>query len=200
MLALFKIPDTAWAPFRDDEVGSITMAKELTLTLSLIAGVADNGVIGRAGALPWRLGSDLRRFRKLTMGHPLIMGRHTFESIGKPLDGRDSIVVTSGAPTAEGEGLYFVPSLEMAIEVAKARATARGVSEVFIIGGARLFEQALPLAQRIYLTRVHGSPAGDVCWNPQFGGEWVEKAREEQPASGKDEFAVTNLVLERVRA
>ncbi len=74
--------------------------------------VADNGVIGRGNALPWRLGSDLKRFRKLTMGHPLIMGRHTFESIGKPLDGRDSIVVTRGTRQAESEGLYFAPSLE----------------------------------------------------------------------------------------
>ena len=167
------------------------------ITLSLIVAVADNGVIGRGNALPWRLGSDLKRFRKLTMGHPLIMGRHTFESIGKPLDGRDSIVVTHGQPLAEGEGLYFAPSLEKAIGLAEARARARGVLEVFIIGGARLFEHALPLARRIYLTRVHGSPEGDVYWNPQFGGEWTEISREEQPAGVKDEFAVTNLVLER---
>ena len=114
------------------------------ITLSLIVAVADNGVIGRGNALPWRLGSDLKRFRKLTMGHPLIMGRHTFESIGKPLDGRDSIVVTRGAPAAEGEGLFFAPSLEEAIGLAEARARGRGAGEVFIIGGARLFEHALP--------------------------------------------------------
>ncbi len=168
-----------------------------SVTLSLIVAVADNGVIGRGNALPWRLGGDLKRFRKLTMGHPLIMGRHTFESIGKPLDGRDSIVVTHGAPAAEGEGLYSAPSLEKAIGLAEARARARGVLEVFIIGGARLFEHALPLARRIYLTRVHGSPEGDVYWNPQFGGEWIEASREEQPAGAKDEFAVTNLILVR---
>jgi dihydrofolate reductase len=167
------------------------------ITLSLIVAIADNGVIGRGNALPWRLGSDLKRFRKLTMGHPLIMGRHTFESIGKPLDGRDSIVVTHGQPLAEGEGLYFVPSLEEAIRLGEARARARGVLEVFIIGGARLFEHALPLARRSYLTRVHGSPEGDVYWNPQFGGEWTEISREEQTAGVKDEFAVTNFVLER---
>ena len=167
------------------------------ITLSLIVAVADNGVIGRGNALPWRLGSDLKRFRKLTMGHPLIMGRHTFESIGKPLDGRDFIVVTHGQALAEGEGLYFAPSLEKAIGLAEARARARGVLEVFIIGGARLFEHALPLARRIYLTQVHGSPEGDVYWNPQFGGEWIEASREELPAGVKDEFAVTNLVLER---
>ncbi len=167
------------------------------ITLSLILAVADNGVIGRGNALPWRLGRDLKRFRKLTMGHPLIMGRHTFESIGKPLDGRDSIVVTRAAPPAEGEGLYAVPSLEKAVELAQALALARGVAEVFIIGGARLFERALPLAQRIYFTRVHGSPEGDVRWNPDFSTGWIETSREEQPSGPKDEFAVTNLVLER---
>ena len=84
--------------------------------------------------------------------------------------------------------------------MAGARARTRGVSEVFIIGGARLFEQALPLARRIYLTEVHGSPEGDVYWKPQFGGEWSEKSREERPAGARDEFAVTNLVLERAGA
>jgi dihydrofolate reductase len=177
-----------------DRAGDIASSP---ITLSLIVAVADNGVIGRGNALPWRLGSDLKRFRKLTMGHPLIMGRHTFESIGKPLDGRDSIVVTRGAPVAEGEGHYAAPSLEKAIALAEARARARGVLEVFIIGGARLFEHALPLATRVYLTRVHGSPEGDVFWNPQFGGEWIEASREEQPAGAKDEFAVTNLILAR---
>lgn len=167
------------------------------ITLSLIVAIADNGVIGRGNALPWRLGSDLKRFRKLTMGHPLIMGRHTFESIGKPLDGRDSIVVTRSLPAADGEGHYVAPSLEKAIALAEARARARGAGEVFVIGGARLFEHALPLATRIYLTRVHGAPEGDVYWDPQFGGEWIEASREEQPAGAKDEFAVTNLILVR---
>jgi len=171
-----------------------------SITLSLIVAVADNGVIGREGGLPWRLGSDLKRFRKLTMGHPLIMGRRTFKSIGKPLDGRDSIVLSRTAGVQKREGLYVAPSLERAIELAKACARPRGVSEVFVIGGAGLFEQALPLAQRIYLTRVHASPVGDVHWNPQFGGEWTERSRQDQPQSAKDEFAVTNLVLERVCA
>ncbi len=172
----------------------------IPLTLSLIVAVADNGVIGRAGKLPWRLGSDLKRFRRLTMGHPLIMGRNTFESIGRPLDGRDSIVVTRGKLPPDRDGLYFAPSLENAIERAKARAAARGVGEIFAIGGASLFVEVLPLAQRIYLTRVHGSPDGDVYWNPQFGSAWAEGPRDEQPSSAKDEFAVTNVILERVRA
>ena len=168
--------------------------------LSLIVAVADNGVIGRGAALPWRLGGDLKRFRKLTMGHPLVMGRNTFESIGKPLDGRDSIVVTSRPGLAGGEGLYFAASLEQAIKLANERAEARGTAEVFIIGGARIFAGALPLAQRTYLTQVHGAPEGDVRWSPRLDGEWTETSREELPAGPKDEFAVTNLVLERAGA
>jgi dihydrofolate reductase len=176
------------------------MDTDANITLSLIVAIADNGVIGRGGGLPWRLGSDLKRFRKLTMGHPLIMGRRTFESIGRPLDGRDSIVISRSVHAADRDGIYFVPSLGKALETARSCAKARGVSEAFVIGGAGLFAEALPLADRVYLTRVHGSPEGDVHWEPQFGTGWREISREELPASAKDEFAVTNLVLERVRA
>ena len=165
--------------------------------LSLIVAVAENGVIGRGGTLPWRLGGDLRRFRKLTMGHPLIMGRRTYESIGKPLDGRDSIVVTREGQTPNAAGLFFAPSLEKAIAVAQECARARGVSEIFVIGGAALFAQALPFAGRVYLTRVHALPEGDVRLDLQFGGQWKEVSREYRPAGARDEFPVTDLILER---
>ncbi len=173
------------------------------ITLSLIVAIADNGVIGRGGALPWRLGSDLKRFRKLTMGHPLIMGKKTYISIGKPLDGRDNIVVAhrgeSILPSA-ASNFHWAKSLEEALTVARSCAQKRGTGEVFVIGGANLFAQALPLAHRVYLTRVHGSPEGDVHWHPQLGGDWSEISREELPAGARDEFAVTNTVLERARA
>ncbi len=173
------------------------MAEREPFTLSLVVAVADNGVIGRAGRLPWHLRSDLKRFRQLTMGHPVIMGRHTFQSIGKPLDGRDSIVVTSANGVQAAEGIYFVASLQEAIALAKERATARGVYESFVIGGARLFSEALPLAQRIYLTRVHGAPKGDVRWRPSLGEDWGETSRALRPAGAHDEFAVTDLILEK---
>lgn len=173
------------------------MAEREPFTLSLVVAVADNGVIGREGRLPWRLRSDLKRFSQLTMGHPVIMGRHTFQSIGKPLDGRDSIVVTSTNSNRAGQGIYFVASLQEAIALAKERATARGVDEIFVIGGAKLFSEALPLAQRIYLTSVHGEPEGDVHWNPSLGEDWIEKSRTSRPAGTHDDFAVTDLVLER---
>ncbi len=170
------------------------------VTLSLIVAVADNGVIGREGKLPWRLGSDLRRFRELTMGHPLIMGRKTFEAIGKPLDGRDSIVVTRNRGALSGasvDGVFVAPSLEAALTLAVERAEARGVKEAFVIGGAGILSLAFPHAQRIYLTRVHGSPEGDVRWEPQLGGDWLEIGREDRPAGSRDEFPVTDVILER---
>jgi dihydrofolate reductase len=173
------------------------VTEDARFILSLIVAVADNGVIGRDGSLPWRLGSDLRRFRKLTMGHPLIMGRKTFESIGKPLDGRDSIVVTRAAPQGEAGGVFYVPSLEAALALAQERAAARGVSEAFVIGGAEIFALALPLASRIYLTRVHASPEGDAHWQAPLGEEWREVARQDRPAGERDDFPVTDMILER---
>jgi dihydrofolate reductase len=167
-------------------------------TLSLIVAIAENGVIGLQGKLPWRLGSDLRRFRKLTIGHPLIMGRKTFEAIGKPLDGRDSIVVSrSNLSLALHPHVFGASSLEKALTIARTQAKARGVKEAFVIGGAELFEAALAHANRIYLTRVHTSPEGDVCWEPALGSAWHELSREDRPASDRDEFSVTDVILER---
>ncbi len=175
------------------------MTEGARFTLSLIVAVADNGVIGRQGGLPWRLSSDLRRFRKLTMGHPLIMGRKTFELIGKPLDGRDSIVVTRAAPlrAAGKDGVFFVSSLEAALALSRERASERGVSEAFVIGGAEIFASALPFASRIYLTRVHASPEGDVRWPATLGADWREVLTRDRPASDRDDFPVTDAILER---
>ena len=167
-------------------------------TLSLSVAVAENGVIGLGDKLPWRISRDLRRFRKLTMGHPIIMGRKTFESIGKPLDGRDSIVVSRSNPSlALNPHLFSAASLEEALTTARRLAKARGVKEAFVIGGAELFKAALPYANRIYLTRVHGRPEGDVHWEPSFSSDWIETGRKEYPASDRDEFPVTDVILER---
>ncbi len=166
--------------------------------VSCVVAVAENGVIGRCGDLPWRLPSDLKRFRKLTMGHPLIMGRKTFEAIGKPLPGRDNIVVTSDTGRVPRlAGVLPAASLDEALDYARSCADARGVAEIFVIGGRTLFDQAMPIATRIYLTRVHGSPEGDVVWHPPQGDGWRETARQVRPAGEGDEFAVTDIVLER---
>jgi dihydrofolate reductase len=168
-------------------------------SLSIIVAIAENGVIGKEGGLPWRLRSDLRRFRTLTMGHPLIMGRKTFESIGKPLDGRDCIVLTrrpSEDPAAKGN-VFFVSSLRDAIAAGDKCAAARGVAEIFAIGGADLFEQVFPVAKRIYLTRVHGTPEGNICWEPCLGDGWIDISRQDRPESPNDNYPVTDFVFER---
>ena len=169
--------------------------------LSLIVAIAENGVIGREGKLPWRLGSDLRRFRKLTMGHPLIMGRNTFEAIGKPLDGRDSIVVSRGSVSLGATpDVFAASSLHDALAIARRQAKARGVKEAFVIGGAELFEAALPHANRIYLTRVHASPEGDVSWEPALGRDWQDVSWEDRPATDRDKLSVTDVIFERLKA
>ncbi len=175
------------------------MTKEDEFTLSLIVAVADNGVIGRDGKLPWRLSSDLRRFRSLTLGHPLIMGRKTFEGIGKPLGGRDSIVMSRGQPRFgdASPNVFSVSRIEEALQLARRRAVERGVKEAFVIGGAEVFAAALPHAGRLYLTRVHGSPGGDVSWEPPLGEDWTEVSHQRRPASERDEFPVTDVIFER---
>jgi dihydrofolate reductase len=130
--------------------------------LSLIAAVAANGVIGEGGRLPWRLPADLRRFKEITWGHPVIMGRKTFESMGKPLGGRRNLVLSSRRDFAPA-GVDLVASLEEAL------ARCAGEPEVFVIGGASLYREALPRAQRFYLTRVEADISGEVTfpeWDP----------------------------------
>ncbi|MFK8051573.1 MAG: dihydrofolate reductase [Woeseiaceae bacterium] len=116
--------------------------------LSMIVAVADNGAIGKGNELPWRLAADLRYFKQRTMGKPIVMGRKTWESIGRPLPGRDNIVITRDAQFS-ADGAHVVSSLEQAIVACK------DAAEIMIIGGAMIYEQALPLVSRLYLTRVH---------------------------------------------
>lgn len=166
------------------------------MILSLIVAVAENGVIGRAGQLPWRMPSDLKTFRRLTMGKPIIMGRKTFQSIGKALDGRDNIVVTRD-PAFEAAGVSTVDSLGDALTLARGLARTKGVDEVMVIGGAEIFTAALPRADRIYWTEIHGSPSGDVMFAHPSEDAWREVLREAIPRGEKDEFAATLTVFER---
>lgn len=137
------------------------------MRVSLIAAVADNGVIGRGGDLPWRLPADLSHFRRLTMGHHLIVGRRTWQSIGKPLEGRRILVLTR-AETVEPAGAQRCATLDEAL----ARAKAAGDDEAFVAGGAEIYELALPRADRLYLTRVHARPAGEVYFPPLDTDGW----------------------------
>ncbi|MFD2182181.1 dihydrofolate reductase [Rhodoplanes azumiensis] len=141
------------------------------LPLVLVAAVADNGVIGRDGALPWRLKSDMRHFRALTLGHPVVMGRKTFQSIGKPLPGRTTIVVTRDAAFAAA-GVVVAGSLAAALAVARGDALRRGASAIMLAGGGELYREAMALAERLEITRVHAAPAGDAVFPPIDAAAW----------------------------
>lgn len=135
--------------------------------ISIIVAVAANGVIGAQGKMPWHIPEDLRRFRTLTLGHAVIMGRRTFESIGRPLDGRRNVVLTRQAGW-RADGVEVAGSLAGALEI------TAGDGEVFVIGGGEVYREALPLADRIYLTRVDCAPAGDVFFPHIDDGQWRE--------------------------
>jgi dihydrofolate reductase len=141
-------------------------AMKNSLPLCLIAALAQNRVIGRDNQLPWRLPADLKHFKALTLGKPIIMGRKTWDSLGRPLPGRLNLVV-SRQPGLQLEGAEVFASLEAAIVRAEQWAREQGVDELMLIGGAQLYQQALPLAERLYLTRVELSPEGDA-WFPEF--------------------------------
>lgn len=160
--------------------------------VSLIVAVAENGVIGRAGQLPWHLPDDLKRFKALTMGKPMLMGRRTFDSIGRLLPGRTSLVLTHLQNWATS-GAVVVHSMEEAL----AEARRCGAAELAVIGGAEVFRLALPLAQRIDLTRVHAEVEGDVYFPELDPREWRETERLEHPADARHAYAMTFRVLER---
>lgn len=159
--------------------------------VALIAAVADNGVIGRDGALPWRIPADLKWFRARTMGHHVVMGRKTWASIGRPLPGRTNVVVSRDPELSLPDGVVLVDGLAAAIE----RAGAAGDDEVFVIGGGELYRAALPQADRIYLTRIHADVEGDASFPPMDASEWVEVARE--PHLDEDPLPFSFCVLER---
>ena len=131
------------------------------MQLALIWAMAENRVIGRNNSLPWRLPNDMRHFMQTTMGRPVIMGRKTFESMKAPLPGRTNIVMTQN-PLWQREGVQVVATLDEAIALAESQGVIDGIDEVMVIGGAQVYELALPIADRLYLTLVHAEPQGDV--------------------------------------
>jgi len=162
--------------------------------ISLLVAMDEKRGIGKDGKLPWRLSSDLNRFRELTMGHHIIVGRKTFESIGKPLPGRQTIVVTRN-PNYAVENCLIASSVESALALAK----SRGETEAFVIGGADIYAQALGVADRIYLTEVHAEVDADRFF-PEFDrSAWTERESSYQPADEKNQHACTFRLLERNR-
>ncbi|QFT56660.1 dihydrofolate reductase [Microbulbifer sp. THAF38] len=154
--------------------------------IALIAAVARNGAIGRDNELPWRLSGDLQFFKRTTMGKPVVMGRKTFESIGRPLPGRANIVITRN-PDWRAEGVEVVSTLEAGLELADKHAQEAGASELMVIGGAQIYRLSMPLAARLYVTEVDAEVAGDAFF-PEVDDSWVEVARECYPASEKNEY------------
>lgn len=154
------------------------------LPIALIVAAADNDVIGRNNALPWDLPEDLAHFKRTTMGKPILMGRRTFESIGRPLPGRSNIVI-SRDPGFGAEGVRVVDSLDAALDLAESIALIDGSEELMVIGGAQIYELALPRAQRLYVTRVHVAPAGDAYLPVIDWSEWVEVASETHAPQGE---------------
>lgn len=161
----------------------------MSARINVVVAMADNGVIGRDGGLPWHLPADLRQFRAITWGHPIVMGRRTHESIGRVLPGRRNIVI-SRDPACAADGCVVVPDFEEAVAV------AGDVPDVMIVGGAAVYAAALPRCTRLFITEVHASVEGDVRF-PAFAREqWRETARERHAGDG--EFDYSFVVLERV--
>ena len=164
--------------------------------IALVVAVADNGAIGRGGDLPWRLSSDLKQFRKLTLGKPVIMGRRTFDSLGRVLDQRVNIVLTRD-PEFGVPGVVVARSFKDALDRAREAADEAGVDEIMVIGGEDVFRAAMPLAGRIYLTEVHARPEADT-WFPAFDASlWHEVLREARAPGPKDDHPFSFVVLER---
>ena len=164
----------------------------------LVAAVAENGVIGREGAMPWRLKSDMRHFRALTSGRPVVMGRKTYLSLAiKPLPGRTNIVVTRDK-SFTAPGVLVVPSLAAALQAARGDALRRG-SEIMIIGGAELYAQAMPAATRLEITQIHARPEGDTSF-PPIDGAWTEVARAAHPAGPDDDASFDFASYRRTNA
>lgn len=166
------------------------------MQLSLIVAMAENHVIGRNNQLPWHLPEDLRYFKRVTMGKPVIMGRKTFDSIGRPLPGRTNIIITRN-PDYQVDKARVVHDLDSAIELCRHIVSFDGKKEAMVIGGAEIYRQALPQAHRLYLTRVHAEVAGDAHFPAFEESEWLEVERETQPASGSNPFDYSFTVLER---
>jgi dihydrofolate reductase len=163
----------------------------------IVAAIAENGVIGRGNALPWRIKSDLRHFRALTLDKPVIIGRKTYLSIGKPLSGRTNIVVSRDRDFA-APGIVVARSFDAALAAARGDALRRGTNIIIVAGGADIYAQAMPLAARLAITKVHKNVEGDAHFpfiDPKI---WRETAREEHAPAGGDEAAVAFVNYERM--
>ena len=163
------------------------------MRVSLIVAISANDVIGVRGELPWRLPDDLRRFKQLTTGKPIVMGRLTYESIGRALPDRQNIIISRN-PHYLAPGCDVVDSPDAAIDV------ANGAEEIMIIGGGHVYREFLPLADRVYLTRVHADIDGDTFFPEICEDEWQETSRESHPVDEHHAFAFDIIQLDRIES
>jgi dihydrofolate reductase len=166
------------------------------MKLAFVVAVAKNGVIGLAGGLPWRLPTDLKHFKALTMGKPIVMGRGTWDSIGRPLPGRETIVVTRDK-NFSAEGVHVAHSIEAGLQLAQEQAARMQADTIIIVGGADLFTALLDRAEIVHLTEVDLAPEGDVKFRPLDPAQWVEVACEAPPRAANDEANVRFLTYSR---
>ncbi len=169
----------------------------MTVTITHVAAVSLNGVIGKDSQMPWSLPSDLKRFKQITMGKPIVMGRKTFDTIGRPLPGRANIVITRSA-NYKADGVHVVSSIEDALTLATKLAKDTGADEVCVIGGGEIYRQTLPQTGRIYLTRVMAEMPGDTHYPELDEAEWEEVAREHRSEGPHDTADFDIVTLERV--
>ncbi|MEM8936147.1 MAG: dihydrofolate reductase [Pseudomonadota bacterium] len=167
------------------------------IRISLIAAVSKNGVIGVDGDLPWRISDDLKHFKKLTLGKPLITGRKNFVSIGRPLPGRDTVIVTR-AQDYSVDGAIVVTDLDAAFSAARECAQRRGVDEIMVMGGGEIYQQTIGLADRIYLTRVDVEIDGDVFFPDIDSAQWRETVIGSAAESERNDYACEFVILDRV--
>lgn len=166
--------------------------------ISLIVARTRNGVIGRNNTMPWHLPEDLRYFKRVTLGKPVIMGRNTWESLGKPLPGRDNIVITRNS-SYSAEGAHIANTLNDAINLATSLASEKNSDEIMIIGGAQIYREALPLVQRAYITEIDADIDGDAFF-PPLEGKWHEISRESHAPCEKNPHPYSFTVFARASA
>jgi dihydrofolate reductase len=165
-----------------------------SIMISIIVAVAENGAIGKDNRLLWRLSDDLKQFKALTSGHAIIMGRKTFESIGKPLPNRTNIVITRHGKVSDDASVLVADSIEKAIEIAK---EVKGDEEIFIIGGGNIYEQSLDITDKIYLTEVKVTIDGDTYFPKLNESEWKEVSRKPYQKNEKNDYDFDIVELER---
>ncbi len=163
------------------------------MKITILVSVSENGIIGVNNRIPWHLSTDLKRFKRLTMGHTLILGRKTFESIGKPLPGREMLVLSRKPQPAGQEGIQWVKSMQEALKIAE----ESGEDEVFVVGGVGVYTAALSIADRLLLTRVHTVIDGDTSFPKVNPADWVLINKAKYPAGKADEFPFSFLDFHR---